>query len=46
MNVDTETVLIVSTMIFVTCMGGLGALWMMVRRLDRDIERDMDRRHP
>jgi hypothetical protein len=44
MNINVEAVYIVSAMIFVTSMGGLGAAWLMLRRDDRLFREEMERR--
>ncbi len=44
MNLNVEALYIVSGMIFLTTMGGLGALWLSVRRDHRIFHEEMERR--
>ncbi|HEX8486114.1 hypothetical protein [Sphingomonas sp.] len=43
MNINVDAVLIVSGMIFLTWVGGMGALMLMGRRNDREFREEMDR---
>lgn len=43
MIVNVDAVLVFSGVVFVATMGGLGALWLSVRRGDREYRRKMER---